>query len=378
VNLCVFALLTVINDRPLALGRSVFVATVVLVPFIVSQLRYATFTEAGSPVEVVVVQPDIDPYDQKFAEDPLVQLDGMLRLASAETTTRTALVVMPETALQESPRLWHENGELVLRGLWENDLAASESVRRIRAFLEQRPHLALVSGMSSAYLYPPGVELPVTARVLESVGQGFDAYNAAMLVRTDGSVESYRKSKLVPGVELLPFEEVLGPISALALDLGGTTGSLGIQEEREVLTDKLPVAFAPVICYESIYGDHVAEHVRNGARFLVIMTNDAWWDDSPAYEQHLLYGTLRAIETRRSIARSANTGISCFIDQRGDIHAAAAWETKAAVRGTVLAREDLTFYARFGDLIGIASQWAALATLLAMLVAAIRRRFLQH
>ncbi len=371
VNLCLFALVSA--DAQVARRKAIVAALVIAVPVLASQIRYATFQEKGEPVEVVVVQPNIDPYAQKFAEDPLVQLDGMLQLAEAHVTAQTALVVMPETSLQEQPRLSHENGQLAFHGLWENALDRSGSVQRIRNFLAKHPGMALVSGMSSAYLYPAGAELPVTARLLEGVDRGFDAYNSALLVRADGTLESYRKSKLVPGVELLPFEELLGPISAVALDLGGTTGSLGTQEDREVLTTKDPVAFAPVICYESIYGDHVAVHERNGAGFLAIMTNDAWWDDSPAYRQHLLYGALRAIETRRSIARSANTGISCFIDQRGDIHDPTSWWEPDSRRGTVLTREDLTFYARHGDLTGIGAQWCVALMLAGLLVAAIRR-----
>lgn len=371
-NLAIFNLALGASSET-ALRKSIIAALVILLPFLTSLLRYSNFEEQGRPVEVVVVQPDIDPYGQKFAEDPLVQLDRMLEQAAAVITDSTALVVMPETSLQEQPRLSNENGMLVFHGLWENDLGHSESVRRIRDFLSAHPGLALVSGMSSAYLYPTGADLPVTARMLDGVQRGFDAYNAAVLVRPDGTFESYRKSKLVPGVELLPFEEYLGPISALALDLGGTTGSLGTQEEREVLSSGARLKFAPVICYESIYGDHVAEHVRNGAEFLVIMTNDGWWDDSPAYRQHLLYGTLRAIETRRSIARSANTGISCFIDQRGDIHDPTGWWEPDTRRGSVRARADLTFYAAHGDLIGITAQWCTLFIFLGLLGGAFRR-----
>lgn len=371
-NLAIFDLvLGAPSERPTRKG--VFAAAVILVPFFASLLRYSTFEERGRPVEVVVVQPDIDPYGQKFAEDPLVQLDHMLAQAASAVTDSTALVVMPETSLQEQPRLGNENGMLVFHGLWENDLGHSQSVQRIRDFLSAHPGLALVSGMSSAYLYPRGAELPVTARMLDGVERGFDAYNAAVLVRPDGTFESYRKSKLVPGVELLPFEEYLGPISALALDLGGTTGSLGTQEEREVLSSGSRLKFAPVICYESIYGDHVAAHVRNGAEFLVIMTNDAWWDDSPAYRQHLLYGALRAIETRRSIARSANTGISCFIDQRGDVLDPTGWWEPDTRRGNVRSRDDLTFYTAHGDLVGITAQWCTLFIFLALLGGALRR-----
>ncbi|MBK9759577.1 MAG: apolipoprotein N-acyltransferase [Flavobacteriales bacterium] len=376
VNLGVAAVILNKGARESGQRKGVMAAFLIAVPFGASEIRYATFKDAGVPLEIVIVQPNIDPYNVKFASDPLVQLDGMLAQAEPLITPRTVLVVMPETALQELPRLADgPNGDLLLQGLWENDLGASQSVHRIRAFLSKYPGTSLVCGMSSAYLYPEGAHLPVTARVIESLGRGFDAYNAALLVRPDGTTESYMKSKLVPGVELLPFEEWLGPISSIALDLGGTTGSLGTQEEREVLsTQQGHVKFAPVICYESIYGDHVAAHVRNGAQFITIMTNDAWWSDSPAYRQHLAFGRLRAVETRRSIARSANTGISCFIDQRGDISEVTDWWVPAARKGIVLARADLTFFARFGDLIGATCQWLCGAWLIVMVILLFRRR----
>ena len=376
VNLSVFAVFLNKGVGDKRRTNGVIAALVIVLPFTASQIRYATFKEEGVPLEIVIVQPNIDPYSMKFASDPLVQLDGMLAQAEQLITPRTALVVMPETSLQEQPRLVDgPNGDLVLQGLWENDLGASESVHRIRAFLGMHPGTSLIAGMSSAYLYPKGAHLPVTARVIESLGRGFDAYNAALLVRPDGTTESYMKSKLVPGVELLPFEEWLGPISSVALDLGGTTGSLGTQEEREVLSiEQTKVQFAPVICYESIYGDHVAAHVRNGAKFITILTNDAWWSDSPAYKQHLAFGRLRAVENRRSIARSANTGVSCFIDQRGDLSAVTDWWVPATRKGVVFARADLTFFARFGDLIGATCQWFCGGWLIVMVFLLVRRR----
>jgi apolipoprotein N-acyltransferase len=352
------------------------VAGFIALPFTASLIRYFTFTEQGTPTEVVVVQPCIDPYNEKFDTDPLVQLDTMLVQAEALMTPATALVVMPETSLQEQPHLQEDHGRMIFRGLWENDFDGSASVERIRTFLGRHPGAAMITGMSSAFLYPAGAELPVSAHVLENLGRGFDSYNAALLVRPDGSVEPYHKSKLVPGVELLPFEEVIGPLAGtVALDLGGTTGSLGVQAEREVLaTPDGRVKVAPIICYESIYGDHVAAHVRNGATLLGIMTNDGWWDDSPAYKQHLAYGRLRAVETRRAIARSANTGVSCFIDQRGDVHEATPWWVPDARRMTLLARSDLTFFVRHGDLIGLGAEWACFFIIVLMMVQRLRRR----
>ena len=364
------------NTRGLVTGRALLAFLVIAVPLAGSYLRYVAFQEAGDPANVVLVQPDIDPYTEKFgAADPIGQLDRMLAQAAPLMDDTTALVVLPETALQEAPTLENDNGRLVFHGLWENDMDRSESVKRIWAFLQQHPQAAVIAGMSAAKLYPKGAEFPVSARILEGMDRAFDAYNAALLVRADGSHESYNKSKLVPGVELMPFENVLGPLSGLALDLGGTTGSLGTQDERSVLwTGDHRIGIAPTICYESIYGDHVAAHVRNGANLIVIMTNDGWWGDSPGYKQHLAYGRLRAVETRRDVARCANTGISAFIDQRGDILQRSAWWVKATLRGTVHLRNDLTFYARHGDYIG---KGAYVVSALLLLLAAgnvLRRR----
>ncbi|MBK6893461.1 MAG: apolipoprotein N-acyltransferase [Flavobacteriales bacterium] len=342
------------KGRRLISGPAMRAFLVIAVPLVFSLLRYATFKEQGVPVGVVLVQPDIDPYTEKFgAVDPLAQLERMLAQAAPLVDSTTALVVMPETALQEPPILENVNGRLVFHGLWENDMGNSISLQRIRDFLQDHPGTSLISGMAAARLYPSGAPHPFSARLLEGMDRAYDAYNAALMVRSDGSFEVYNKSKLVPGVELMPFEEVLGPLSDLALDLGGTTGSLGTQEERSVIwsTDKR-VGVAPTICYESIYGDHVAAHVHNGANLIVVMTNDGWWGDTPGYKQHLLYGKLRAVETRRDVARCANTGISCIIDQRGDMHHETAWWVKATVRASVHTRSDLTFYVKHGDYIG--------------------------
>jgi apolipoprotein N-acyltransferase len=290
----------------------------------------------------------------------------------------TALVVMPETALQEPPTLEDDGGRLRFHGLWENDMERSKSLARLRDFLKDRPHTAVIAGMSAAKLYPPGAPHPFSARPLEGMDRAFDAYNAALLVRPDGSFQAYNKSKLVPGVELMPFESVLGPLSGLALDLGGTTGSLGTQEERSVLHTGSGLGLAPVICYESIYGDHVAAHVRNGADLIVIMTNDGWWGDSPGYKQHLAYGRLRAVETRRDVARCANTGISAFINQRGDVLQKSGWWVQATLRGTVHLRNDITFYTRHGDYIGKGAYGASALLLLWACIGLLRGRGGRH
>ena len=97
-------------------------------------------------------------------------------------------------------------------------------------------------------------------------------------------------------------------------------------------------------------------------------TNDAWWHDSPGYRQLLSYGQLRCIETRRDLARSANTGFTGFINQKGEItQREPAWVPTAS-RATVHLNDEVTFYARHGELIGRGAQLLAVLGLLVAVV----------
>jgi apolipoprotein N-acyltransferase len=328
--------------------RTIWIAAlsfIILFPMIFSLIRYNTFDvqeDSLKPVKVVVVQPNVDPYE-KFNGDFRGQLESMLLLAEMKLDSTTEYLVFPETALTES--------------FWEETMTSTWSFHRLGAFLESYPNLTIVTGATTGKEYPDETKRSATARKYKEMTRWFDVYNTAMQVDCTGTMLLYHKSKLVPGVEKMPFPQVLGFLDKLAIDMGGTVGSLGMQEERTVFTSRNNTKIAPVICYESVYGDYVGQYIRNGANYIFIITNDGWWGDTPGYKQHLLYGRLRAIETRKGIARSANTGISCFIDQRGDILQAQAWWVPAAISDTVYSKADQTFYTRFGDYIGAILFW---------------------
>jgi apolipoprotein N-acyltransferase len=108
-------------------------------------------------------------------------------------------------------------------------------------------------------------------------------------------------------------------------------------------------AIAPAICYESIYGDFMTGFFRNKANLMVIITNDGWWGNTAGHKQHLAYGRLRAIESRRWVVRSANTGISAFIDPFGTIVQQQEWDTAATLKQEIQPMEKQTFFVRFGD-----------------------------
>jgi apolipoprotein N-acyltransferase len=144
-------------------------------------------------------------------------------------------------------------------------------------------------------------------------------YNSSFMLSGD-SVSQYHKSKLVPGTEIMPFISYLPFLEELAvgLDENSTTGTLGTSNNYNPINFEQH-SLVPAICYESIYGQHLARFVRNGAQFIAIITNDAWWGNTPGYKQHFSYARLRAIENRKWVARSANTGISGFINSKGEV-----------------------------------------------------------
>jgi apolipoprotein N-acyltransferase len=328
-----------IAGKALAFGLSAM--ALIALPMIFSYVRYASYEEKKDPVNVVVVQPNIDPYTEKFAGPVEMQLQRLLTLAAQRADSNTRFLVGPETALPE--------------GIWEDDIASYPSVKTLQQFTARYPGMQAVVGISSYKRYDTSVEAPATARLSEDGSIRYDAFNTAMQTDKSGNIQLYHKSKLVPGVELLPYPEVFRFIENFAIDLGGTTGTLGRQKERTAFVAHDGMKTGTAICYESIYGEFVSGFVRNGARLLFIITNDGWWEDTPGYRQHLNYARLRAIECRRSIARSANTGVSCFIDQKGDMHQNTPWWKPAVIGGDMNASDALTFYVRNGDYIGRAA-----------------------
>jgi apolipoprotein N-acyltransferase len=119
-----------------------------------------------------------------------------------------------------------------------------------------------------------------------------------------------------------------------------------------------------IICYESVFGKYVTDYVKNGANLLFIITNDGWWKNTKGYEQHFYYASLRAIETRRSVARAGNTGISAFIDLRGNVISKTEWWKEAILKGTITPESRITFYVKYGDWLLKSGTFLALIVLL--------------
>jgi len=318
--------------------KVILLGILVVVPIIISIIRFYTYKEPERPVEVVVVQPNIDPWKEKYSTMTQEEQDRkILSLARDQITASTRYVIAPETSVHE----------IVLGNYY-----SSSSVVLYRQLVKEYPGTAFIFGANTIGFYPASSVKPTpSARPFRD--RWYEVYNSAVQLDTTDRIQIYHKSKLVVGSEKMPYIDMFPFIEKLSLDLGGTTGTLGTQTERTVFTRKDSRETTGVaICYESVYGEFFTGYVKNGANFMTVITNDGWWRNTPGYRQHVSYASLRAIETRRSVAHSANTGISALINQKGERLIQTQWWEPVAFNGTINLNDTLTFYVKHGDYVG--------------------------
>ena len=319
-----------------------------------------SMNDSGRQLEVLIIQPNIDPYN-KFQAMTQEQQNAILidhaekslEQRKNDSTASPLLVLAPETFTRD-----------IIPGEYQR----SRTWRRFAGFLKDYPNVNILFGASS-YDYIESTEAPSsTARKLGD-NLWVESHNSALI--TDGTLrtEIFHKSKLVVGVEHTPYPAIFCKIDDL---LGGVMGRCVGQEEISLLNvesidgNRIPVGCA--VCYESVYGEYYTDYIRKGAEAMTIITNDAWWGDTPGYRQHLSYASLRAIETRRAIARCANTGISAIISPSGEIIQPTPWWEPAVIKSQIPLRNDLTFYVIHGDIIGRICTFLFWMLLLAFLV----------
>lgn len=321
---------------------------VFILPLSISLTTYFSYTEKANPIEVIAVQPNIDPYNEKFVPGgEITQLEKITQLAKSKITASTDLIVAPETAISY--------------GFTENNVYNENSYNFLVDFQKNTRNIPWCIGASTWKTFPK--KNSRASRPIISGNGFYESYNTALALNQDHQPGFIHKSKLVPGVEVIPFSDYLPFLEDLSIENGGTSGTLGVEKEPTIFVyDKFELA--PVICYESIYGEWVAQQCRKGANLIAIITNDGWWKDTPGYKQHLSFASLRAIENRRSIVRSANTGTSCFINQRGDISQATAWWEEDVIRGKLNLNSEQTFYTLYGDVIGRSFTFVAVLLLI--------------
>jgi apolipoprotein N-acyltransferase len=289
--------------------------------------------QPGPSVRVAVIQPNISAekkWDVRFKQ---MSFDVLRDLTFEAARQRPDLVVWPETA---APSYLLEEPE---------DLALVADVAR-------EADVDILTGC-------PDLE------VAPGEGRGALVYNAAVLVPSNGVVtDRYAKIHLVPFGEFVPFETVF-PILR-RVDFGEADFSAG---ERRVVFVTEKVRFSALVCFESIFPRLARQFVRQGAELLVNITNDVWYGRTSMPFQHAGMAPMRAIENRRSLARSANSGVSLLCDPYGRVlDSLPIFERGYLVADLPVVMEQ-TFYTRHGDVfawavtavagLAFAAAWAA-------------------
>lgn len=307
----------------------------VLIPVGISLAKYYNYQEKPMPVNVVVVQPNIDPYEKMGGMSTANQLDILTKLSDSVSQVNTEYFIWPETALPSY--------------VDEEKIRDSREFHSLQQFLNRYKNGTLITGMETMRFY--NEQKTISSSLDPNSGRYYDHFNTAVQLENSPNVQFYHKSKLVPGVEKMPFPKLLSFLSPVFAGLGGTVSGWGWQDDPGVFYSQSGVGVSPVICYESLWGSWIGQSVKDGAQLIAIITNDGWWGNTSGKDQHFLYAKLRAIETRRWVVRSANTGISGFIDQRGDVVKQSGWWKRDALKMDVNLNDELTFYTKSGDII---------------------------
>lgn len=370
-NLGIYGVLVAFTDNNARLrswriktAAAVGTVLVLFAPMVLSLSIYRSYEERSDrgTLDVALLQPNLDPYEKFGSLTQRQQNERLISLASGPLSSRSdsasLLLLAPETFTND---------------IIVNDLQASGTWRTFDTLLRPRLGVNLLYGASSYELFNTRSAPSLLAR---PYGQGWmESHNSALIQDGSSRTEIFHKSKLVVGTELMPYPKIFAPIDKA---LGGVIGRCVGQDEISLLNfraaDGSEIPLGCAVCYESVYGEYCTGYVRKGAQLLTVITNDAWWGNTPGYRQHLSYSSLRAIELRRDIARCANTGISAFINQKGEIVSHTQWWEQDVLGGRVNLTDYETAFVRYGDVTGRACTFAAVLLLVAMLLTFIPNR----
>lgn len=334
--------------------------SLIIIPISFSNIMYYGYEEKEDPINVIVTQPNLDPYGEQYSLPPSEVIDINLGLAKSLMDGNPVIVAAPESTIQES--------------IWERNMDWSSTLKQLEAFIQENPEVKIIIGASTYDRLEEGEKIPSSARYHEGGKFYYDHFNTAFYLDSTENIQIHHKSKLTPGVEYMPSGGIFRFLEKYAIDLGGSVGSLGISENPGPFTVDENTKVAPIICYESIFGEYCTDFVKQGANLFIIITNDGWWGNTPGHRQHLLFTSLRAIETRRCLGRSANTGISSFTNQRGDIFQPTNYWERDVIKQELNLNDKITFYAQFGDYFGRVSAFLSVIFILLSIVFGIRRK----
>jgi len=354
INSLIYYSLSRIIGRRTVIKSIVFVLAFLFIPLWKSNQLVSDFdVNSGDQVNVVIVQPNYEPHFEKFKVPQQLQLQRVEGLLDSVWQTNPDLIVLPETFITD----W----------IWESRIESSPVIERMKLWLNENPETQILTGASTGRVLNDVENFKSTARRSQG-GTWYEVFNTALLISVDKPTQIFHKSKLVPGAEMTPFSSILKPFfENFPIELGGTIGNFGVNDS--IFNLRIHQGdIASMICYESVFGAYVSEFVNKGADWICIITNDGWWKETYGHQQHNAYARLRAIENRRFVVRSANTGISSVINPQGRVEQFLLYGESGIIEASIIKSSKLSFYSRYGDYIGRLASFLAIIYLLQLVL----------
>ena len=277
-------------------------------PFVFGKYLLSNLPPSTNKMNITLIQPNLHLSD-KWGRGPIKNLNHIIETSKIFLTDSTELLIWPETAVTTFLRV------------------DSKTEVLIRDFLQENS-FDLLTG------FPEIVKTKDEKKYYNSIG----------LLNNDGVIQSYQKIHPVPMAEHIPFSSVFPSLKKL--NLGQANWDIG---ENYTLFNTNDITYSGVICYESTYPSLVRKFVEKGAEFIAVLVNDGWYETPPEPQQHASQSIFRAIENRRVVVRSANTGISMIIDSSGEILEETTLNEKVGISSTIHLFKELTFYSKYGD-----------------------------
>jgi len=325
-----------------ALNKIAIVVIILLILFIYGKIVINDVDPPGKQLRIAMIQPDFDPWDKWEDGDVNSQLSIYLALSDSAVKAGAKLIVWPETAVPV----------YLTSGRYPDEVA------RIRKFVnENKVHL--LSGLPLVHFYFSKDETKTESRISRDSAYYYDSYNGAVLFSpNEDKLQEYGKRKLVPFAERSPYLHYL-PFLGDWIKWGVGISNWSVWDKQTVFgfqdLNGDSIKFSAGVCYESIFPAFNSDFVKSGAQFLVVVTNDSWYGELSGPYQHKQFATFRAVENRRWIVRAANGGISCLIDPIGVTVDETQLYTRRYLVGDIYLKDDLTFYARYQDIISYIS-----------------------
>ena len=315
----------------LKLKDNLFVLGAIFFPIIVSFIINFSFSFSGQNTNIIVAQSNIDPHAEKFSKQAYKNEKDIFYDLTNEVSDSINYVIFPETYLSTPFTIINNNSINYNRN----------QISYITRLVEEFPNLNIIIG-ATIYHVIDGYN--------DYKNRPYKLYNSALQINSK-NIQYSHKSKLVPGAEQLPFKKILKSFfKEDFLKLAGGAGNFSAQDTISLFSNESKKV-ATLVCYESVFPNHVREFIKKGAQAVFIITNDGWWGNSQGRKQHNSYARIRAIETRRYIVRSANTGISSVINPLGEFEYSLNYNTSASFIHSIKLLSFKTFYVKHGNIL---------------------------